>query len=190
MVDFEALSDAELLQQVRTKDADAFGELSTRYFSLICKQAARFSGANAPERDDLLQEGLLALYSAAVSYSEEKGAAFRTYAGVCIQNRMADAVRRHTSSRNRALNESLSLSSEDAAELTAGFQPQDTVELKVQLQGLFEKLDEVLTPLERDAVRLHLSGCKREDIPARSGISLKAFDNAIYRARAKLKTYL
>lgn len=190
MVDFEALSDSELLQRVRTKDADAFGELSTRYFSLICKQAARFGGANVPERDDLLQEGLLALYSAAVSYCKEKGASFRTYAAVCIQNRMADAVRRHTSSRNRALNESLSLNSEDAAELTVALQPQDTIELKEQLQGLFEKLDEVLTPLEREAVHLHLSGCKREDIPARSGLSLKAFDNAIYRARVKLRTYV
>lgn len=188
MNDYEALTDRELLLRVRQKDADAFGELSTRYFSLICKQAARFGGANVPERDDLLQEGLLALYSAAVSYTEEKGAAFRTFAGVCIQNRMADAVRRHTSSRNRALNESLSLNSEAAAELTADTQPQDTIELREQLQGLFQKLDDVLTPLEREAVRLHLSGCKREDIPARSGISLKAFDNAIYRARVKLRT--
>lgn len=190
MTDYEAMTDARLLALVRQKDADAFAELSTRYFSLICKQAARFGGANAPERDDLLQEGLLALYSAAESYTEDRGAAFRTYAGVCIQNRMADAVRRHTSSRNRALNESLSLNSEAAAELTADTQPQDTIELREQLGQLFQKLDDVLTPLEREAVRLHLSGCKREDVPARSGISLKAFDNAIYRARVKLRTYV
>lgn len=183
----ETLSDKELLSLVRSSAPDAFGELSARYFTLICHQAARFTGPNAPERDDLLQEGLLALYAAAISYDEAKGASFRTYAGVCVQNRMADTARRHGSSRNRALNESLSLNSDAAANLASTGGPEDILELQDQLRGLFQKLDEVLTPLERAAVRLYLAGCRREDIPARSGMSLKAFDNAMYRARSKLK---
>ena len=187
MEGLEVMSDRELLELVRQNDPDAFGELSARCFTLIYRHAARFTGPNAPERDDLLQEGLLALYAAATSYQEEKGASFRTYAGVCIQNRMADAARRHGSSRNRALNESLSLDSEAAAALQSGVGPEELLELKDQLQGLFQKLDQLLTPLEREAVRLYLTGCKREEIPARSGMSLKAFDNAIYRARNKLK---
>ena len=187
MEGLEVMSDRELLDLVRQNDPDAFGELSARCFTLIYRHAARFTGPNAPERDDLLQEGLLALYAAATSYQEEKGASFRTYAGVCIQNRMADAARRHGSSRNRALNESLSLDSEAAANLQSGDGPEDILELKDQLQGLFQKLDRLLTPLEREAIRLYLTGCKREEIPARSGMSLKAFDNAIYRARNKLK---
>lgn len=187
MNDFETKSDRDLLTLVRRNEPDAFGELSTRYFTLIVKQAARFSGANLPEQDDLLQEGLLALYSAAVTYEEDKGASFRTYAGVCVQNRMADAVRRHSSARNRALNESLSLNSEVATQLAADGKLEDTVELKEQLTRLFQKLDEVLTPLEREAVLLQIQGCRREEIPAKTGMTLKAFDNAIYRARAKLK---
>lgn len=190
MKELETLGDRELLDLVRANAPDAFGELSARYFTLIYRHAARFVGPNAPERDDLLQEGLLALYAAATSYQEEKGASFRTYAGVCIQNRMADAARRHGSSRNRALNESLSLNSEAAANLLSTGGPEDTLELQDQLRGLFQKLDELLTPLEREALRLYLNGCKREDVPARSGMSLKAFDNAIYRARNKLKCKL
>lgn len=190
MKELETLGDRELLDLVRANAPDAFGELSARYFTLIYRHAARFVGPNAPERDDLLQEGLLALYAAATSYQEEKGASFRTYAGVCIQNRMADAARRHGSSRNRALNESLSLNSDTAANLLSTGGPEDTLELQDQLRGLFQKLDELLTPLECEALRLYLNGCKREDVPARSGMSLKAFDNAIYRARNKLKCKL
>ena len=90
---------------------------------------------------------------------------------------MTDAARRHGSTKNRPLNESLSLESE-AAHLALESGPEDLLELRERLQALFRQMDTVLTPLERKALLLYLSGCKRSEVENRSGMSLRAFDNA------------
>ncbi len=186
-MDYSGIQDAELARLVRENAPDAFAELSARYLGLIRMKAALFEGPAAPERDDLFQEGFLGLYIAAVSYSEKRGASFRTYAGVCVYNRMADAARRHGSLKNKALNESLSLDSEAASRITAGSGPEDLLELRDQVQALLSRLNMALSPLERKALSLYLGGCKRTEVEAR-GLSLKAFDNAMHRVRSKLKS--
>ncbi len=186
MADHRTLSDEELTLLVRERAPDAFAELSARYAGLVRLKASQFTGPAAPEREDLLQEGFLGLYAAAVSYDKERGASFRTYAGTCVYNRMVAAARRHGGSKNRALNESLSLESE-AASLPASDGPEDLLELRDQVQSLLKRLDGLLSPLERRALLLYLSGYRREEIETRFGMPLKTYDNALYRIRAKLK---
>ncbi|WP_322183435.1 sigma-70 family RNA polymerase sigma factor [Neglectibacter caecimuris] len=187
-MEYSACGDAELCLLVREGSPDAFAELSSRYLRLIRAKAAQFAGPSAPEKEDLLQEGFLGLYAAAVSFEEAGGASFRTYAGICVSRRMTDAARRHGSTKNRPLNESLSLESE-AAHLALESGPEDLLELRERLQALFRQMDTVLTPLERKALLLYLSGCKRSEVENRSGMSLRAFDNALYRVRNKLKFF-
>ncbi|WP_322203874.1 sigma-70 family RNA polymerase sigma factor [Acutalibacter intestini] len=179
--DFGSLSDIQLVQLVGQGEPEAFVELSARYLWLLQEKARQFSGL---EHEDLVQEGFLALYAAALSYREGGGASFSTYAGVCVFNRMAKAARRHGSPGNRTLNESLSLDS--AGNLPAGAGPQDLLELREGFAAMRQRIDQALTPLERQALALYLGGYKREEIPGRSGMTLKAFDNALYRARVKL----
>lgn len=186
-MDYQAVSDQELVRLVRENDSDAFAELSSRYLWLVRAKAGLFQGPSAPEQEDLLQEGFLGLFAAAASYSQQGGASFSTYAGACVYNRMASALRKHKSLKNRPLNESLSLDSADTAAMAAESGPEDALELQDQLQRLFRRLNETLSPLERKALSLYLSGCGRSQIAARSGMSLKAFDNAMYRVREKLK---
>ncbi len=185
--ELSAASDAQLARLVRENVPDAFAELSARYLRLIQARAAQFEGPAAPEREDLLQEGFIGLYTAAVSYEEIKGASFRTYAGACIYNRMVDTARKHGNSKNRLLNESLSLDSEAASRITAHHSPEDLLELRDQIQGLLKRSESVLSPMEQKALRLYLDGCKRKEIETKSGMSLKAFDNALHRVRRKLK---
>ena len=167
-MEYSACGDAELCLLVREGSPDAFAELSSRYLRLIRAKAAQFAGPSAPEKEDLLQEGFLGLYAAAVSFEEAGGASFRT--------------------KNRPLNESLSLESE-AAHLALESGPEDLLELRERLQALFRQMDTVLTPLERKALLLYLSGCKRSEVENRSGMSLRAFDNALYRVRNNLKFF-
>lgn len=181
---YATMEDGDLCALTGT-DPEAFAELSRRYVGLVRGAAARFPARPGLERDDLLQEGLLGLYAAALGFSPETGEDFRAYAGACVRNRMADAARRQQSRRNRPLNESLSLESEAAAGLSVRG-PEDLMELREQLRGLFQRLGRALTPLEREALSLYLSGVDRTEIEA-SGMNLKAFDNALYRVRRKLK---
>lgn len=187
-MEYSVCSDSELCRLIRDDASDAFAELSARYSWLIQAKAAQFAGPSVPEKEDLLQEGFLGLYAAAVSFEETGGASFRTYAGICVSRRMTDAARKHGSAKNRLLNESLSLDSE-AAHLAAENGPEDLLELRERLQALLRQMDAVLTPLERKALLLYLSGCKRSEVETRSGMSLRAFDNALYRVRSKLKFF-
>ena len=64
---------------------------------------------------------------------------------------------------------------------------EDEYELREVFLGVWRKMFSDLTPLERQALELYMSGCRREDIEARFGMQLKTFDNALHRARTKLK---
>lgn len=180
-------SSPQLLAQVRQNNPDAFRELSQKYVWLVREKARLFEGPSAPEREDLWQEGLLGLYIAAITYEEGGAASFSTYAGVCVYRRMADAARKHSSGKNRLLNESLPLESADASGAAAKESPEALIELRENFQGIRQKMEEVLSPLERRALILYVSGCEREEIPQKAGMSLKTFDNALHRARHKLK---
>lgn len=181
--EYKALKDEELALLARSKDHEAFAELTARYLGLIRGKAAQFQGAALPERDDLLQEGFLGLYFAVMGYEPGRGSTFHAFAGVCVQNRMADAVRRHAGGKNRPLNESVPL--EEA--MPADSSPEELLELRERLADFQTRVESQLSPLEKTALSLYLSGCKREDIPKLSGMELKAYDNALYRVRSKLK---
>lgn len=184
-MEYRDRSDAQLTALVRQHHGDAFAELSARYLGLIRAKARLFEGAAAPEKEDLWQEGLLGLYAAAKSYRPEGGASFSTYAGVCVYNRMASAVRKHASSANRPLNESVPL--EDVREAAVEAGPESLVELREDFRSFCEKMDVSLSPLERKVLALYLNGYRRGEAAQLAGMSLRAFDNALYRVRAKLK---
>ncbi len=184
---YHELSDTELTGKVKETDWDAFTELSGRYLGLIRGKAAQFTGGSLPEKEDLLQEGVLGLYLAACSYKPEQGASFSTYAGVCVYNQMASAVRAHVSKKNRPLNESIPLETAGDAPADALESPEALVELQENFQGILLKLKHSLSPLEQKVLSWYLSGCKRQDIPEKTGLSLKTFDNALHRVRKKMK---
>lgn len=143
-MDYQACGDARLAALVRAGQGEAFAELSARYLGLIRAKAKLFEGASAPEKEDLWQEGLLGLYAAAISYQPGRGASFPTYAGVCVYNQMASAVRRHGSSGNRPLNESVPL--EDAGEAAVEAGPEALLELREEFGALCRQMDVSLSP--------------------------------------------
>ncbi len=182
----ESKDDRELVRLAKAGEPEAFAELSARYAGLVRAKAVLFCGRTAPEWEDLFQEGLLALYLAALTYDEARGASFSTYAGACVQNRMTDAARRHGSAKNKPLNESLSLDSEDAASMAAKGGPEDLLELREQVRELFARLGKALTPMERKALTLYLSGEGAKGAERR-GMTGRAYENALFRARKKLR---
>lgn len=184
-MEFQDCSDARLTALVRERQGDAFVELSARYLGLIRAKAKLFEGVAAPEKEDLWQEGLLGLYAAAISFRPERGASFSTYAGVCVYNRMTSAVRRHASSGNRPLNESISL--EDAGDAAVEASPEEQLELQEDFRALQQRMGVSLSPMERRVLTLYLSGYRRGEAADRAGITVRAYDNALHRVRSKLK---
>ena len=172
----DSISDARLAGLVRSGDPEAFAQLSARYLGLVRGKARLFEGQTALDREDLWQEGFLGLYAAATSFDPQGPASFATYASACVYRRMVSAVRKQGTSGNRPLNESLPL--DEGA-------PQPEEQGPAALLELRERFETVRR--ERQVLGWYLGGYRREELPERTGLTQKAVDNALYRARKKLQ---
>ena len=85
-------SDEELLAAIRQESEDAFAQLVINYMPMIQRLATRFR-KTLVDSEDLAQEGLLGLLSAARHY-ESGSVEFPAFAYVCIRRRMLSAVRK------------------------------------------------------------------------------------------------
>ena len=83
-----------LVKLASSGDNEALSLLVSKMIPDVRREASKFSGAVGVDSDDLFQEGMIGLLSAARSYKTDCGASFRTYASVCIRNRIISAVKK------------------------------------------------------------------------------------------------
>lgn len=183
---FNELSDNELVRLAKNSDEDAFHELVLRYLYLIRSVALTYKGSSL-EPDDLMQEGLLGLLSAVKTFNNSKGT-FKSYAGVCVKNKILSAVRSALSNKNKILNDSILF--DDESELSANqfSEPEAVILSKEAAQRLKSAIRENLTDLEQNVLSLYLLGYSYSEISKKLEIDDKACDNAMQRVRKKLRT--
>jgi RNA polymerase sporulation-specific sigma factor len=126
--------------------------------------------------DDLISEGLLGLLAAIRTYDEEKGG-FKAYADVCISNRI----------KNVAFTEYQGLDDYDFT-LTADKQFTDEIVIEEETQReISSGLSEILSGLEFSVFNLYLDSYSYSAIAERLSLPVKTVDNALSRARTKLR---
>lgn len=180
-------SDAQLAGLVKLGDSDAFAELMERYISLIRAKAAPFHSTHL-ETDDLCQEGLLGLLNAARAYNPANGASFKTFAGVCIANQIAMAYRSAASRKNEPLHDFISLNEESPLSIEdEGGDPEAVLAESENFSMMWKRIRQELSGLEFQVLKYYLAGYSYGDIAKKLTISAKVADNALYRARYKLK---
>lgn len=182
----------EALASLCGGEPSAFELLSQRYYRMISDFARGFAG-NPADCDDYMQEGLLGLLAAASSYQPEGSASFRTYAAVCIRNRMRTAFKKqHPDSAAEQMYPAVSLDDPEQpyGELLADGEdsPEQAYLEKERVAELYERIASVLSRQELEIFLLSVSGLSYEEIAARKKVSVKSVDNAIQRARRKLRS--
>ena len=183
-----ALTDEELLKDFLSGNEAAFEQLVSRYRGLISSAAKKYRGIAADADDsDLIQEGMVALLSACRSYDGEKGASFKNYLMLCVENRYRSLLR--SANRKGTVPARNLISIEEDRD--AAFDPTLTslpelVETKEYIDSLHRILKDSLSDLEYKVAILHLSGYTYREISERLNISLKSVDNAQTRIRQKL----
>ena len=182
------LSD-ERLVSVLADQPPAFEVLFERYRKMVSGIASAYA-ANTADADDYMQEGMLALLAAASTYSQEYNASFRTYAAVCVRNRIRNVSgRERAACRNSANSVSLDDPENSIQELLAddADTPEQAFFEKERVSELYAKLADVLSKQEREIFWLSVSGLSYDEIAERLRIPSKSVDNAIQRARRKLR---
>ena len=194
MINYSELDDNRLQELAAVGDRQAEVRLVVKYMRLV-RRCSRpfFLVGGAPE--DLIQEGMLGLLSAIRQYDPKQNAAFKTYAELCIKNRLLSAVKTDSRLKHNPLNDGVPLDSllseESQIPLLAYTElfrrtPEEQVlarENKMELQQSFKRC---LSPMERNVLRLYLDGLSYQEIAEQTGKPIKAVDNAIQRIRRKL----
>jgi len=169
-------------------------DLLLKKYSPLVRSCARSYFLTGGEMEDLMQEGMLALLGAMHSYSCGRGASFRSYATVCIRNRIIDTVKAYGSGRD-ALDHSLpadlsELDPETFRERLSMPGPEDLMVRSEEAGSVLRKLLDSLTKLEKTILRDYLSGMSYLEIAQRCGKSVKSVDNSIQRIRKKMQAII
>ena len=186
----QANSDETLCTLAASGDRIAEEVLVTRYNRLvrICARPFFLAGGDS---EDLIQEGMFGLLKAIREFDPERDAAFRTFAEVCIRNRIRSAVAAAARGKHAPLNDSVSLEAPFWAEQSDRSGPaQDSPE--DMLIGREEHLERLgllkgqLSGFESDVLKLYLRGLSYQEIAQEMHRSRKSVDNAVQRIRRKV----
>lgn len=194
---YDSISDEELVEMVRSGDAEAENALIDRYKETARARASLYYMLGA-DSDDVIQEGMVGLIRAIRSYDPARGASFATFAGICINRRILSAVKSAGRLKNSPLNESLSLDipldGDPARTLTERIPADSSTDPEALL--LLDELNRrilgssgLLSDLEQQVVRGLIEGNDYRHIAGELGRSHKSVDNAIQRIRRKLQSF-
>lgn len=171
----------KLISDAQHGEETALACVISQLMPTIRRGAAQTAGPGL-DFEDAQQEGLIGLFSALRSYDVKGGASFATYAAACIRNAQSSARRRAARKKHAPLNDSLPLTE---LETTPG--PEEELLESEAYASTVERMNRLLSPLEKLVLNQKLDGHTTAQIAKRLGISPKAAENALTRARRKLR---
>ena len=180
----------ELLVGAKDGDSSAFEEIAKRYEGIINAIA---KGFNVPEseRDDLRQEGLIALYRAVCKYEKELSG-FSTFASVCIKRAMLTWIRDHVSHVGKdgsfVIEVSLDDSFDDILSDENQMCPEELYISKETVRHLRSHAMKQLSDYEKCVFLMYLEDLSAAEIAESIGRSRKSVENALDRIRKKLSS--
>lgn len=187
----------QLINKAKNGDVIAMDVLLKKYSYLVRKRANGLFLIGA-DKDDLLQEGMIGLFKAVISYNEDKDASFDTFASLCINRQMISAIRGANRYKHKLLNEYISIYSDENQQETQyavsipdnKFNPENIITQEETIEHILSKISGRLSKMESDVFDLLIEGqtitfmCKTLEKDA------KSIDNAIQRVKNKVRNIL
>ena len=181
-------SDETLCQLVAGGSREAEEALVTRYNRLV----------RTCDSEDLTQEGMVGLLKAVREYDAAKEASFRTFAEICIRNRLYSVLRAAARDKHMALNQSVPLDTPffDANSYTSGTSdltqrdPEAYLIDREHTAALLSGVRKQLSEFEAKILGYYLDGLSCREIAETVGKPPKSVDNAVQRIRRKVARQL
>ena len=164
--------------------------LVLRYNRLVRVCARPFFLAGG-DSEDLIQEGMFGLLKAIREFDPNRDATFRTFAEVCVRNRIRSAVTAAARGKHTPLNDSISFEApsfgvDGAASGSSMHDPEYLIIGREEYTERLEKLKLQLSGFESDVLASYLSGLSYQEIAEQLHRPRKAVDNAVQRIRKKV----
>ena len=190
------MSEKELLIKAQQGDDEAMLSLLEAHRPLI-KRLVKHYYIKGAETEDLIQEGMIALFQAIKKYNVDANTAFTTFLNVVVRNRISSVIESTGRLKNQPLNnaifysEGLSEDSEHPITLldqlsTRKEEPEELVIQHEETKEIAEFIRKQFSSFERTVLAYHLLGYSSEQIASKLDRTVKAVENALQRARKKL----
>ncbi len=135
------------------------------------------------DSEDLIQEAMFGLLKAIREFDVQRDASFRTFAEVCIRNRIRSAVTAAMRGKHVPLNDSVPFESPMLGNENS---PEELFINREEEQEQMTRINRRLSPLEQQILSLYLQGYSYRDIGLQVGRPTKSVDNAVQRIRRKV----
>ena len=187
-------TDEELLNEYRNGKEAAFDEIMSRYKASVRFHARAFFLLGG-EKNDLIQEGMIGLYKAVRDFDESKGAAFSTFANLCIERQIKSAVTAGNRQKNQVFSDYVSIDPGQAEEgMTFEIEnpglevnPEDFLVGEDNARQMMHDLKDSLSAFEIDVLSRYLAGESYTAIADSMGKTSKSIDNCLQRIRQKAR---
>lgn len=193
--DYSVLSDNEIIDRIKQRDDGAMDYMMKKYGTIVKKEIRTMYLIGA-ETEDLMQEGMIGLFKAIRDFEPDKGAAFSTFATLCVKRQIQTAINTSNRKKHSPLNSYVSIYAENdengsvlAEDLEAEdgtSNPEKLILAREQKSAMDDRIRSELSPMEKKVLTLYLEGLAYSDIAGRLERTEKAVDNALQRIRGKL----
>jgi RNA polymerase sporulation-specific sigma factor len=193
-------SSDEELAALAQGGSDEASEYLIRKYKAEARGKCRVYFMPGADNDDIMQEGMIGLFKAIMSYDARRAASFRTFAELCINRQIMTAVKRAGRQKHSPLNTSVSInrpscegeggaSIADAIEDRDGMGPEECLLLKEGMDYIDANWGEIFSEMEHRVWRACRQGKSCAQMAREMGKSPKAIDNAVQRMKRKLERH-
>ena len=173
------MTEEKLIELAKAGDMPALEQLIDNYKRLAVSVACTYF-LKGGDVLDLVSEGMLGIFKAVKGYDASKNVPFGAFVKLCVTRQIQSAVK-------IANRKTFPTTSIEEAEKINVVNPEDIVIQQEEYETLQDKIDNILTPLEKNVLVEYLDGASYEEISKKLGISQKSVDNALSRLKSKLK---
>lgn len=197
---FENLSDEELVELSVTGDKSATEYILDKYKNFV-KAVVRMYFLVGADRDDVVQEGMIGLFKAIRDFDNTKQTSFKSFAEICVRRQVLTAIKNATRQKHMPLNSYISLSKPayddnsedtliDTLTVNESTNPEELFIGKENIEILGVKIEENLSKLEKEVLKMYLNGISYQEIASIMGRPPKSIDNALQRVKKKLEKFI
>ncbi len=195
---YEEYRDEELIMLLRDGEQEVVDYLMNKYKNLVRSRAKSMYILGA-DTEDLIQEGMIGLFKAIRDYDFGRDAGFYTFAELCITRQIYTAVQASGRKKHMPLNTYVSIYSEVAQaedgqtlELSGMLEseektPEENVIDKENVEYIEQIIQSQLSLLEKQVLDLYMTDMGTVEISKILGIDEKSADNALQRAKTKIR---
>ena len=193
------LTHEDLARLAQEGDNSALEYLINTYKNIVRLRARKFFLIGG-DYEDLIQEGTIGLFKAIRDYNPAKNTSFTTFAELCIRRQLYTAIKSANRKKHLLLNDSLSLDfpveendNKNLSDIYADqsiMSPDEIMESEEKLNEINKIIDTMLSPLEKTVIEMYLDGKNYREIAKIINKEEKSIDNALNRAKNKLRNAL